>query len=171
MNRQRSMVSSSSSPRRGFLVLLILLVLIGACQSETTSNQQREPLPEGELAIEDPWVRPAAAGDTARLYMTIANGRSNADTLVGARRAPLYQDVQIFGPDTSGMDGVQPVDSLIIRPQRRVHLAPDSAYVALNSLSQPLNEGETVLVTLDFAQGGLQQVRASIRKNPPSDGQ
>ncbi|MFB6098850.1 MAG: copper chaperone PCu(A)C [Salinibacter sp.] len=162
--------SFSSSTLRGLVALLGGVLLLGACQSQTTSDQQQTgPLPEGELTIENPWVRPGARGDTTALYLTIANGRSNADTLVGARQAPLYQGVQLFAADTTAPGGTRPVDSLIVPPMTRTYLAPDSAYVSLIRLNQPLKKGETVLVTLDFAQGGLQQVQASVRTRPPSE--
>lgn len=66
---------------------------------------------------------------------------------------------------------MQAVDSLVLLPDTQTSLGPDSAYVALNSLNQPLKEGESILVTVDFAQSGLQQAQVSVRTSPPSDGQ
>lgn len=164
------LTSFSASTFRGLTGLLALLLLLGACQTETTSDQQQtNPLPEGELEIEDPWLRPASAGDTTAFYMTVANGNSSPDTLVGARQAPIYESVQIFGPASAASIRPQPVDSLIIPANKRTHLAPDSAHVTLNNLNQPLKEGESLLVTMDFAQSGLQQVQAEVRTSPPSD--
>lgn len=163
---------SRSSSLRGITGLLALALLLTGCQTDTTQqNQQTQPeLPENELAIEDPWVRPASPGDSTALYMTIANGRSSADTLLGAQQAPAFASVQLFSaPDTAGM--TQPIDSLVVPARARTHLAPDSAHVVLNNLNQSLSEGGTLLVTLDFAQSGLQQIQAAVRTSPPGSQQ
>ena len=165
-----------STHLRGLTALLAIAVLLGACQSETTESDQQDEmmLPEGKLVVEAPWVRPASQGDSTTLHMTVANGKSTADTLMGAQRAPAYENVQIFAaPDTAeGMSQAQPVDSLVIPANTRVTLAPDSAYLMLDGLGQSLEEGgDPFLVTVEFAQSGLQQVQASVRTSPPSEGQ
>lgn len=159
---------------RGLAGTLVLSLLLVACQSDAPQRtQDREPaLPDGKLAIEEPWVRPASQGDSTALYMTIANGTSSPDTLVGARQAPLYESVQLFvRTDTSDTARAQPVDSLIVPAKTRMTLAPDSAYVVLNGLSQPVEKGGTFLVTMDFAQRGLLQVQAAVRTSAPMDEQ
>lgn len=160
----------------GLTALLAIAILLGACQSDTTEGDQQDKmmLPEGKLAVEDPWVRPASRGDSTTLYMTVANGKSTADTLLGAQQAPAYDSVQIFAvPDTAeGMAQAQPVDSLVVPAKTRVTLVPDSAYLMLDGLGQSLKEGgESFLVTVEFAQSGLQQVQASVRTSPPSEEQ
>lgn len=155
---------------RGLSSLLAIALLLGACQTNNTqSNEDSEPpLPENELAVEDPWVRPAARGDTTHLYMTLANGMSDADTLVGAR-APIFESVQMYEPvsDTSGRSQTEPVESLPISAETRTSLAPAGAKVALQNLDQPFEEGSTILVTLEFAQEGLQRVRAPVQSSAP----
>lgn len=154
--------------------MLSIAALLGACQSDTTQDgQQTEPeLPEAELTVEEPWVRPASSGDSTALYATVANGQSTADTLMGAQRAPIYESVEIFAPsDTPDMSQMQPVDSLIIPPNSRMSLTPDSAHLVLNGVDQDLEDGGTFLVTLEFAQGGLQQVQAEVSTSPPSSEQ
>lgn len=100
--------------------------------------------------------------------MTVANGRTVPDPLMGAQRAPIYEGIQLFAADEGEM---RAVDSLVVPPETRTSLAPDSAYVTLSNLNQSLEEGETILVTMDFAQSGLQQTQVSVRTSPPSDKQ
>lgn len=100
--------------------------------------------------------------------MTVANGRTVPDPLMGAQRAPIYEGIQLFAADEGEM---RAVDSLVVPPETQTSLAPDSAYVTLSNLNQSLEEGETILVTMDFAQSGLQQTQVSVRTSPPSDKQ
>lgn len=152
--------------------LLGLFVLAGACRTETpqTNQDAPPPLPEDELAVEDPWVRPAAPGDSTTLFMTFANGHSAPDTLVDAR-APVFQSMAIFGPasDTSANMETEMMDSLPLPANARTALSPDGAHVTLHNVSQSLDDGGTLLVTMEFAQAGLQQVRAAVRSSPPSE--
>lgn len=157
---------------RGLASLLVIAFLVGACQTETTQNdQQMKPqLPEDELTIEDPWVEPAAQGESTTLYMTIANGRASADTLIGAR-APIFENAQIHAPssDTEEMAESTSREWVSIPAQTRLILAPDTTYIRLTSLNQALDEDATLLVTLEFSQSGLQQVRAPVQSMAPSN--
>lgn len=153
------------------LSILVAGLLVAGCGggNSGSSTQQESgppPLPDGELAIENPWVRPAPAGSSSVLYMTIANGRSGADTLLDAD-APIIGGVQMYDlpADTAAPT---PDSLLIVPPQSRLALEPNGRYVALSGLGQSLNENESLILNLDFAQSGLQRVRVPIRTSPPS---
>lgn len=162
-----------STNLRGCIPALLFAILLTSCQTDTTQEQQTEPeLPEDELAIEDPWVRPTSLGDSTMLYMTVANGRSEADTLLGAR-APIFGETQIYASstDTTATSRARPDSVLVIPPQARTRLRPEGSYLVLRNFNQSLSEGGTLLVTVEFAQSGLRQVQARVRTSAPSSEQ
>lgn len=160
---------------RSFALILPLtalgLLLLG-CQGNSSTQEASgpPPLPEGELAIENPWVRPAPAGSSSTLYMTIANGRSSADTLLDAD-APIIDSTHVYAQASDTTAALTTRPSLTVPAQTRVALTPDGPHVALRGLQQPLREGEALILNLEFAQSGLQRIRAPIQTSPPSDAQ
>lgn len=165
------MFSTFGARRCGLLGLVVLSVLAGACQTQDTDTKQDAPppLPEDELVVEEPWVRPASPGDSTTLFMTFANGKSEPDTLLGAR-APVFQSMEIRkpAPDTATNTEMEVIESLPLPPDTRTEMSPSGARVTLNSVAQSLSPGGTLLVTMEFAQAGLQQVRATVRSSPAS---
>lgn len=149
----------------GVFAFIAALLLGTGCQSGSTEEGQQSsgppPLPEDELAIENPWVQAAPAGSTSTLYMTVANGTQSADTLTEAS-APIIGSWEV----RRGGNGET---SLAIPSRTRVRLQPDSTHVRLSDLGQSLDEGNTVVLNLQFAESGLQRVRVPVRTSPPSD--
>jgi len=150
----------------GTFTLCVALLLGAGCQSGSQDEQEASgspPLPDDELAIENPWAQPASAGSTSALYMTIANGRQGADTLVEAS-APIIDSSEVHritAADTSSRNG------LPVPARTRVTLAPGSTHVKLVNLGQPLDENSTLILNLEFAQSGLQRVRVPVQSSPP----
>jgi copper(I)-binding protein len=140
--------------------------LVAGCQSESTQEQQETgppPLPDDELAIENPWVQPAPAGSTSALYMTIANGRQGADTLLEAS-APIIDSSEVHSVTATG---TRKTSMLPISARSRVILKPGSTHVKLVNLGQSLDENSNVILNLEFAQSGLQRVRVPVQTSPP----
>jgi hypothetical protein len=87
------------------------------------------------------------------LYFTLDNESGGAIRLVslkaaGADRAMLHQ--------TTGADGsasMSAVESVEIAPKDRLILAPGGMHAMLMGLTKPLKKGETVGLTLTFADG------------------
>lgn len=148
---------------------LLAVLLIGGCQTQSSQDRQASappPLPDNELAIEAPWVRPAPAGSSTVLSMRIANGRQTADTLLRAR-APILDSSEVRRASAGG--GTETIGTLAIPARTRVLLAPDTTHVRLANLGQSLSENSTLILTLEFAQSGLQRVQAPVRSSAPSD--
>ncbi|HEX6988714.1 MAG TPA: copper chaperone PCu(A)C, partial [Bacillota bacterium] len=61
--------------------LLVALVLT-ACGGPGAAGSQDLTV-TADIAIEDPWARPAPAGDNSAVYFEIRNGAAEADTLTG----------------------------------------------------------------------------------------
>ena len=147
--------------------LSVVALLLAGCQSQPSQDSQTgpPPLPENELAVEDPWVRPAPVGSTTALSMTIANGREGPDTLLRAR-APIIDSSEVR---RGAGAAAERVGSLPIPARTRTTLAPDSTHVRLVSLGQSLEENSTLILNLEFAQSGLQRIQVPIQRSAPTD--
>lgn len=150
--------------RTGFGVLVLAVLLVAGCQTDSTQEQDTgpPPLPDNEIAVEDPWVRPAPAGSTSTLYMTIANGRQNPDTLLEAN-APIIDSSAVYSAETE-MSGGLPLPA-----EARTTLTPESTHVRLVNLGQSLDEGDTVILNVGFAQSDRQRMQVPVRTSPPSE--
>jgi copper(I)-binding protein len=152
----------------GALSVVALFLTATGCQSQSSQDQQTgpPPLPDDELAIEDPWVRPAPPGSTTALSMTIANGRQTPDTLLRAR-APILDSSEVRRASADG--GPEMVGALPIPGRTRMTLAPDSTHVRLIDLGQSLDENSTLILNLEFAQSGLQRVQVPVQGSAPAE--
>jgi copper(I)-binding protein len=150
-------------PVLGVLSVVTGMLLLMGCQTDPSPDQQAgpPPLPDGELEIEDPWVRPAPAGSTTVLSMKIANGRQDADTLLRAR-API-----IDSSDVRHAAG-EIASTLAIPGSTRVSLAPDTTHVRLLNLGQSFDENSSLVLNLEFARSGLQRIQVPVRTTAPS---
>ena len=155
----------------GSLSFLAGLVLLVGCQSQNSQSQNQQqappPLPQNELAIENPWVEPAPSGSTSALYMTIANGRQSPDTLLRVR-APIVGSSNVYAPPSDTASSLVERSTLAIPSRTRLALQPGSTHVKLGNLGQSLDAGSTPILNLEFAQSGLQRVRVPVRASPPN---
>lgn len=126
-----------------------------------------QPLPEGELVLEEPWARPASAGGTSAVYFRVANGTTSADTLVEVR-TPAADSVAIHETVQQGdTTRMQPAGSLAVPAEQRMALEPGSSHVMLMNLSQPLSAGDNVIIDVEFASEGLQRINVPVRERAP----
>ena len=153
------------------LLFLVALFLLAGCQSQRsqsdTQQQEPPPLPDNELAIENPWVEPAPSGSTSALYMTIANGRQSPDTLLRVR-APIVGNSSVYAPPPETASTLEEMSALAIPGRTRMALQPESTHVKLLDLGQSLDAGSTPILNLEFSQSGLQRVRVPVRTSPPN---
>lgn len=151
-------------PVLGVLSVVTGMLLLMGCQTDPSPDQQAgpPPLPDGELEIEDPWVRPAPAGSSTVLSMTIANGRQGPDTLLRAR-APILDSSDVRHAADGEITSVLPIPG-----RTRAALAPDTTHVRLLNLGQSLDENSSLILNLEFAQSGLQRLQVPVRTTTPN---
>jgi len=156
----------STHARSGFGFLVLMLLLVGGCQTESSQEQNPgpPPLPDNEIAIEDPWARPAPAGSTSVLSMTIANGRQTPDTLLEVS-APIIDSSEVYAANTALGEG------LPIPARSRVTLKPESTHVRLANLGQSLDENGSIILNVGFAQSDRQRMQVPVQTSPPSEQQ
>ncbi|AEN73700.1 protein of unknown function DUF461 [Rhodothermus marinus SG0.5JP17-172] len=138
---------------------LFLLIGCGQQQREQPAAPAEPPLPEGRLAVEEPVVYAAAAGDSAIVSLRIANGTAEADTLVGAEAPAVTRNVALREVVGDTVQTTRPATSIVIPPRSRV-----AVQLVLRNLQQAIEPGQTVLVDLRLARQGRLRVRVPVRE-------
>lgn len=154
----RSSRRSSLDLRRAPAILLALVTLLAAAGCSATATS-----PPGSLSVSGAWVRPPATpGLPAAGYLTIRNQGAAAEVLLGVT-SPVAGSVEIHRTTTSsGMTGMQPVDSIHIPAGGTVTLEPGGFHLMLQDV-QELTVGETVDLVLTFERAGAITVKAEVR--------
>lgn len=141
-------------------ILLVLLSLATACSAEA----DRSPMPVAVLdglEIYDALAPASPAPDIASLYFTVVNTGSSPDTLVAvqtdAGRAMLHDMVT-----EDGLSRMTHVPTIAIAAADTLRLVPGSYHVMLSHLSQPIEVGDTISVTLQFARAGELSFDAAV---------
>ena len=118
------------------------------------------------LSIAEPWVRPAAAGQSTAAYMELTS--TEGATLLSAR-SPVARNVTIAG----GTGGARPIAGLPLPPGSVVVLAPRGERLRLDKLARAVRLGQRVPLTLRIrnADGTTQDVEvdAEVRRRSPSE--
>lgn len=117
------------------------------------------------LSISEPWVRPAADGRSAAVFMKLAS--SDEAALVGVDSFAA-RTAAIRAPGRS-----RPLPELPLPAGVPVEMKPDGVRIDLGGLVRRLKFGEHVPVTLILRSStGLQQklyVNAEVRRHSPTD--
>ncbi len=118
----------------------------------------------GNLQIANPWTRATPKGSTvAGGYMVITNKGTAPDRLVGGSSSAASR----FEVHRMGMEGgvmtMRPVEGgLEIKPGESVELKPGSFHVMLMGLKQPLEKGQRIKGTLEFANAGKVEIEYTV---------
>jgi periplasmic copper chaperone A len=119
----------------------------------------------GALQIREPWARATPKGaDIAAGYMTIINGGTQTDRLIGgsaavAGRFELHQTTM-----NQGVMQMRPVaGGLEIKPGETIELKPGSLHAMLLDLRGPLAAGDRVKGTLVFQKAGKVDIEYQVR--------
>lgn len=144
--------------------------LLVACSALLATPVFAQDFSQGNVAIDNPWSRPTPPGTPMGVgYMTISNTGSGDIKLIRAG-TPRAGHVSIH--ETSMHDGVmrmQPVKGgLTIPAGGTVELKPHSFHLMLEKLKSPLEEGETIPLTLSFEGAEDMEVELKVE---PLDGQ
>lgn len=119
-----------------------------------------------DVAVADAWVRGTVSGQKATgAFMQLT---SPAETALVAAASPAAKIVEIHEMKMDGgMMRMRAVDRIPLPAGKPVTLAPGGYHVMLMDLAQPLKEGDSVTVTLTFADKDgrrtTQDVKANVR--------
>ncbi|MBS1254070.1 MAG: hypothetical protein MAG451_03126 [Anaerolineales bacterium] len=140
------------------LLILSLVAIFGglvACGPSSPATPQ--------IHVEGAWSRPATAGGTGAVYVTVTNEGGAADSLLGAQ-SEIAEAVELH--ETTMENDVmrmQPVSSVEVPAGGRVTFEPGGLHVMLIGLKQDLSAGDRFEITLQFEASGSVPVEVSVR--------
>lgn len=140
---------------------IVILAALAAC----TSAPQQSTVPmAASVTLEDPWAVAAESGMTA-VFGTLTNDGETDVRVVGGE-SPVAARVEIHevAPDGSGAKMMRPKDGgLIVAPHGSHELAPGGDHLMLMDLTEPLQPGADVALTVMFEDGSTLPITAQIR--------
>ena len=139
---------------------LLLTLTLGAGVSASLVHA------DGLLIVNQPWTRPALAGQSTEAYMDIT---STAGATVVAVASDVAATTRIRGPD--GQRGK--TMAIALPAGQLVALAPGKTRIALQRLNRALKLGDRVglTLTIEYADGSRQEiaVNSEVRLHSPID--
>jgi len=120
------------------------------------------------IKVEHPWARetpPTVTNGAA--YMTLVNQSNQADRLLGASgdvatTIELHTHVQ-----EGGVMKMRPVNAIEVNPGEPAVLKPGGLHIMLIGLKQPLVEGQSFKLLLNFEKAGKVPVTVQVTKTDP----
>ena len=121
-----------------------------------------------ELTISNAWIPEAPPNASALAgYMTVVNSTGKAATLTGAT-GPLFKRIEIHQTvyeKDSGLARMIRQGEVSIEPGRTFHFKPGGHHLMLYSPGKALKEGESVRLSLAFADGSSAAVDFEVRRD------
>jgi periplasmic copper chaperone A len=158
------MTSTASKYIRHSLGAALALPLTLALAQFTAVSAVAKDFDVGSIHISQPWARATPKGaSSAAAYMTITNNGTTPDR-VSCVSSDASAQCQIHSMTMdNGVMQMRPVEGgLEIKPGETVTLKPGGFHAMLESLKHPLEQGNTVKVTLKFDNAGTVDVDAPI---------
>ena len=113
------------------------------------------------IEVEKAWSRAAMQGHVGVVYLTIVDhGAADRLTAVSSPVADRAEVHESFSE--GGVAKMRPVASLAVEQEKPIVLAPGGYHVMLMGLKQPLKQGDTFPVTLNFANAGQVTARVTV---------
>jgi periplasmic copper chaperone A len=117
------------------------------------------------IKVEEPWARATPGGaKTGAAYLTLVNSGDSTGQLVGAT-TPMAEKVQFHKEsEENGISRMRELLTVEIPPGAKVTFRPGEMHIMLVGLKQPLKEGQTFPLTLQFGNASKVDVVVSIAK-------
>lgn len=140
----------------GLIVLVLATLVLGACAGPAAPAQGPVAgfVKDGIAAV-DVWARPAEAGGTTAVYMSIRNDSDKADALIGVAAPDVTDEAMLH--ETKMVDNVMMMDhvhQIDLAPGETVELKSGGLHIMLMEVKRELNSGDTISLTLEFEQLG-----------------
>jgi hypothetical protein len=119
------------------------------------------------LTIADAWASATPGGARVSAgYMTIRNPAGAADQLIGAE-SPRAGRVELHVMEMDGaMMQMRPTARVDVPAGGEAVLAPGGTHLMFLDVAAPFTPGETIPVTLTFAQAGRVEATLAVRTRP-----
>src|SRR5713226_8489594 len=144
---------------RGHLTSILLLLLLSGGQAYAQKSGQNA------IVVERPWARATPAGArTGAAYVTLINNGSSSDSLLSAA-TPVADQVQFHSAsEENGVSRMREMRTVEVAPGAVVTFNPGGWHIMVVGLKQPLKEGQTFPLTLNFEKAGKEDVVVSVAK-------
>lgn len=128
------------------VVLATLAGAAGAAPNEVCSK---------DICVSDAWVRATPPGaDNAAVYFSVSNKGGTTDRLVSASSSITGNAMVHRSVVTGGIARMEMAGPVELAAGAHLTFAPIGYHLMLEGLKQPVAEGKTIAVTLDFARAG-----------------
>jgi periplasmic copper chaperone A len=141
-----------------FRVCLVLLMLgLSACTPKPAAAA-------GSIQIFNPWAVVAKAGGTSGAFMLIKNTGSQPDRLVKVDcMVSMMTGIHETRMENNVMTMTE-IPSLEIPANGQVELKEGSFHIMMMKVTQDLNEGDRMKMTLTFEKAGPVEIEAIVKK-------
>ena len=143
-----------------------ITLISGIALALLVGTQPRAQAPsQSPITVEHSWARATPGGaKTAAVYVTLINKGDAADQLMTAA-TPISDKVQFHKEsEENGVSRMRLLPALDIAPGATVTFTPGDMHIMLVGLKQPLREGQTFPLTLEFRKAGKVDVVVSVAK-------
>ncbi len=143
------------TPILALLTVLLALVVNGQVHAQTSSSNA--------ITADHPWARATPAGlKIGAAYVTLINTGTSSDQLQGAT-TPVADKVQFHrATEENGVARMRELRTVEVAPGGKVTFSPGDLHMMLLGLKQPLKEGQSFPLTLDFEKAGKIEVTVSV---------
>jgi len=140
------------------IVALLLALIVGSQARAQTSTP-------GKVLVENAWARATPGGaKTGAAYMTLVNAGAAADRLLGATTS-VADKVQFHkDEEENGVSRMRQLQTVELAPGATIVFKPAVMHIMLVGLKQPLKEGQTFPLALEFEKAGKVEVTVSVAK-------
>jgi periplasmic copper chaperone A len=109
----------------------------------------------GGIVVTSAWARATPPGATVgAAYVTLRNGGGADDRLLGAA-SPAAKSVAPHGTiEENGVAAMRPLGDLAVPAGGTLEMQPGATHLMLMGLAEPLQEGDSVPLTLVFEKAG-----------------
>ena len=146
------------------LVAACLVLMAASCGAPGGEPSPDQAGVAAAIAVSGGWASPTPQGVAVSAgYLTITNATQTQDRLVGVRspragRAEIHEMAM-----QEGVMRMRPAEGLAIAAGETIALAPGSLHVMFYDLPAPFVVGETIPLTLSFANAGDVETTLPVR--------
>ena len=136
--------------------LLLVLFVSNETHAQTSTNT---------ITVEQAWARATPRGAlTGAAYMMLINNGAFADRLLSAT-TPVADQIQFHRQtEVNGVSRMREVHNVELSPGGKITFKPGDMHMMIVGIKQPLKEGQSFPLTLQFEKAGNIDVTVPIEK-------
>jgi copper(I)-binding protein len=116
------------------------------------------------ISVGEAWARASAGAARSGAAFLVIENRGGTDDALVAAQATISDAVELHTHvEDGGVMKMRKVDRIPVPAGSRIELKPGGLHVMFIGLKQPLQEGATFAITLDFEKGGRFLVPATVK--------